>query len=278
VTTFAADDGTLLAYREVGSGPPLICHPGGPGLPGDTFDDLGGLSADRTLILLDQRGTGRSAFPDDPYSFTPEVLAADVEALRRHLGLDTIELLGHSAGGKVAQVYASRFPECVGALILVCSWLGAPPDADAERADIRGRRAGESWYAEAVEAQEALPYARASERAMLERMTRPFWYGRWDEKAEAHATRNDGMVSLRLATVFQRAEVPELHLEKVLAPVLVVGGALDALTPPACSRELAGRFPAGKLEILDGAGHFPWVDEPAAFRAATTSFLDGVPQ
>jgi pimeloyl-ACP methyl ester carboxylesterase len=278
VTTFAADDGTLLAYREEGSGPPLICHAGGPGLPGDTFDDLGGLTAARTLILLDQRGTGRSAFPDDPYSFTPEQLAADVEALRRHLGLDTVELLGHSAGGKVAQVYASRFPEQVGALVLVCSWLGTPPDAEDERAAIRGSRAGETWYAEAIEAQEALPYARPAERAMLDRLTRPFWYGRWDEAAQAHATRNDGMVNLRFATVFQRAPVPELHFDQVAAPVLVVGGALDALTPPACSRELAARFPAGQLEILDGAGHFPWVDEPEAFRAATMGFLDGVPR
>lgn len=278
MTTFAADDGTLLAYREEGSGPPLICHAGGPGLPGDTFDDLGGLTANRTLILLDQRGTGRSAFPDDPYSFTPDQLASDVEALRRHLGLDTVELLGHSAGGKVAQVYASRFPERIGALILVCSWLGSPPDAEAERADIRGRRAGEAWYAEAIEAQEALPYARPAERAMLERMTRPFWYGRWDETAQAHATRNDGMVNLRFAAAFQRAPVPELHLDQVQAPVLVVGGALDALTPPACSRELAERFPAGQLEILDGAGHFPWVDDPAAFRTVVAEFLDGVPR
>jgi pimeloyl-ACP methyl ester carboxylesterase len=278
VTTFAAADGTLLAYREVGSGPPLVCHAGGPGLPGDTFDDLGGLSADRTLILLDPRGTGRSAFPDDPYSFTPDRLAADVEALRRHLGLDTIELLGHSAGGKVAQVYASQHPESVGALILVCSWLGSPPDAEAERAEIRGQRAGESWYAEAIEAQEALPYARPSERAMLDRMTRPFWYGRWDETAQAHATRNDGMVNLRFAAAFQRAPVPELQLDKVTAPVLVVGGALDALTPPACSRELAERFPSGQLEVLDGAGHFPWVDDPAAFRAVVAKFLDGVPR
>jgi proline iminopeptidase len=276
VTTFAADDGTLLAYREEGSGPPLICHAGGPGLPGDTFDDLGGLTAHRTLILLDQRGTGRSAFPDDPYSFTPDQLASDVEALRRHLGLDTIELLGHSAGGKVAQVYASRFPECIGALVLVCSWLGSPPDADGERVEIRNQRAGELWYAEAIEAQEALPYARPAERAMLERMTRPFWYGRWDDAAQAHATRNDGMVSLRFATVFQRAPVPELQLDKVSAPVLVIGGALDALTPPACSRELAERFSAGHLEILDGAGHFPWVDEPEAFRTVTVAFLDGI--
>jgi pimeloyl-ACP methyl ester carboxylesterase len=69
--------------------------------------------------------------------------------------------------------------------------------------------------------------------------------------------------------------VPDLHLDKVVAPVLVIGGALDALTPPACSRELAERFPSGQLDIIDGAGHFPWVDEAEAFRTVTSAFLDG---
>jgi pimeloyl-ACP methyl ester carboxylesterase len=276
VPTFAADDGTLLAYREEGSGPPLICHPGGPGRASDYFEDLAGLTAHRTLILLDQRGTGRSAIPEDPRSFNPAQLADDVEALRRSLGLERIELLGHSAGGKVAQVYASAHPERLSALLLITSWLNMGPDTEQERAQIRASRSAEPWYPDAAEAAEAMPYARPAERSRLDRMMRPFWYGKWDERCQAHAASADEQMNLRFAGMFAAAPVPELDLAAVIAPTLVVGGSLDVLTPPSLSRELAGRFSAGKLEILEGAGHFPWVDEPKSFRGAVGGFLDGL--
>jgi proline iminopeptidase len=276
VPSFSAGDGTLLAYREEGSGPPLICHPGGPGRASDYLEDLAGLTEHRTLILLDQRGTGRSAVPEDPRSFTPAQLADDVEALRGQLGLETIELLGHSAGGKVAQVYASAHPDRLSALLLICSWLSMGPDTEGERAEIRASRSNEPWYPEAAEAAEAMPYARPAERSRLDRMMRPFWYGKWDERCQAHAASADEQMNLRFAGMFAAAPVPELDLAAVGAPTLVVGGSLDVLTPPSLSGELAGRFSAGKLEILEGAGHFPWVDEPAAFRSAVGGFLDGL--
>ena len=67
---FRSWDGTELAYRMVGSGPPLVCIPGGPGQAVEYLGDLGGLSNHRTLIrtliLLDNRGTGASQAPQDP--------------------------------------------------------------------------------------------------------------------------------------------------------------------------------------------------------------------
>ena len=57
---FTTYDGTELAYRVTGEGEPLVCLAGGP--PRDA-DHLGGLSAHRTLVLLDAPGTGASADP-----------------------------------------------------------------------------------------------------------------------------------------------------------------------------------------------------------------------
>jgi len=70
--------------------------------------DLGGLSAHRSLVLLDLRGTGESAVPADPASYRCDRLVDDVEALRAHLGMEQIDLLGHSAGGALAVLYAAR--------------------------------------------------------------------------------------------------------------------------------------------------------------------------
>jgi pimeloyl-ACP methyl ester carboxylesterase len=49
-----------------GDGPPLLCHPGGPGFPGSELDDLGGLDGTRTLLLIDPRGSGTTP-PADSY-------------------------------------------------------------------------------------------------------------------------------------------------------------------------------------------------------------------
>jgi pimeloyl-ACP methyl ester carboxylesterase len=98
---FRSWDGTELAYRIVGSGPPLVCVPGGPGQAAEYLGDLGGLGSQRTLILLDNRGTGASQVPPDPVTYRVDQLVRDVEVLRDHLGLDRMDLLGHSASGGI---------------------------------------------------------------------------------------------------------------------------------------------------------------------------------
>src|SRR4029450_2569559 len=105
---FDGADGTRLAYHQAGEGRPLICVPGGPMQASAYLGDLGGLSAHRSLVLLDLRGTGESAIPADPTSYRGDRQVDDVEALRVHLGLDRIDLLGHSAGAALALRYTAR--------------------------------------------------------------------------------------------------------------------------------------------------------------------------
>ncbi|MDP9101300.1 MAG: alpha/beta hydrolase, partial [Actinomycetota bacterium] len=62
-------------------------------------------------------------------------------------------------------------------------------------------------------------------------------------------------------------------LREVAAPVLVVAGAVDALTGVAAARDVAACFPHARTVVLPDAGHFPWVDQPDAFRSAVTGFL-----
>ena len=86
--TFPSYDGTVLAYRLVGTGPLLVCVAGGPARDSAYFGNLGGLDAHRTLVLLDNRGSGLSADTADPSdvdSYRADRLVRDVEALRVHL-------------------------------------------------------------------------------------------------------------------------------------------------------------------------------------------------
>ncbi|WP_410169435.1 alpha/beta fold hydrolase, partial [Actinacidiphila rubida] len=82
--TFSAPDGTVLSYRTAGGegGAPLVCLPGGPMRASAYLGDLGGLAAHRRLVLLDLRGTGGSAVPEDRATYRVDRQVPDVEALR----------------------------------------------------------------------------------------------------------------------------------------------------------------------------------------------------
>ncbi len=282
MTSFASYDGTRLAYTEVGSGPRLVCLPGGPGRASAYLEDLGGLSAERTLVLLDARATGHSEVPADPSTLRFDRLADDVEALRVHLAEEQLDLLGHSAGTVVAQAWASAHRDRVRSLVLV-----TPPDVlqGGTRADlpaIRALRSGEPWYADAAEAADALADASPSQAQALMRAYRPFYYGRWDERTQAHAGTAERQMSRRAELGFRAGpedvDVAALlaGLRRVEAPVLVVGGELDAATGVAAVETVAAGFPRAETVVLSGAGHFPWVDESEAFRAAVAGFLNRV--
>ena len=146
---------------------------------------------------------------------------------------------------------------------------------------MRAARSGEPWYADAAAAQDALADAPPAQQQALVRATRPFFYGRWDERTQEHAATADRQSSRRAELGFaagaEEVDVPALlaALRRLAAPVLVVGGERDALTGVASVGRVAASFPAAQSVVLPRAGHFPWVDEPAAFRAAVEPFLAG---
>jgi pimeloyl-ACP methyl ester carboxylesterase len=282
LSSFASYDGTKLAYSEVGSGPPLLCIPGGPGRASAYLEDLGGLAEDRTLVLLDNRATGRSEVPADPSTLRFDRLAEDLEALRAHLGLETADVLGHSAGTVVTQVWASAHPERVRALVLVTPSGGLQGSNRTDVADIVATRSDEPWYADAAEALAALPHASPSEQQMLWRAIRPLMYGRWDDRTQAHAATADTQSSKRAQLGYDAAaddvDIAAIvrGLRSVTAPVLVIGGDRDAMTGVAAAHAVAGCFPHAQTVVLPRAGHFPWVDEPSAFLETVRGFLAGV--
>ncbi|MCT9088821.1 alpha/beta hydrolase [Streptomyces sp. ASQP_92] len=275
---FSAFDGTRLAYRVTGEGRPLICLPGGPMQDSAYLGDLGGLAADRQLVILDLRGTGRSAAPRDPASYRCDRLVDDVSALREHLGLDRVELLGHSAGANLAVSYAARHPGTVARLVLATPSVfavGLTIDGELRRETALLRK-DEPWFPTAFEALQEITSGRATEESW--RAISPFFYGRWDDRARAHQAAADQQKNHEAAAVFgaQGAFDPDATraaLAAFEAPVLLLGGEVDMAAPPRTLAEFARLFPHAELTVQPGAGHFPWLDDPDAFASTITAFL-----
>ncbi|MEV6249369.1 alpha/beta hydrolase [Streptomyces sp. NPDC051742] len=280
--TFPAPDGTLLAYHASGSGTraPLVCLPGGPLQDSVYLGDLGGLDARRPLVRLDLRGTGASAVPEDPSSYRCDRLVDDVEALRVHLGLDTIDLLGHSAGANLAALYTARFPERVARLVLVTPGTAAVglDTAGEERLAAARLRSGEPWFAEAYAALEELAAGRGS--AGTFKAVAPFFHGTWDEAARERdaATvrqRNGEGAGIYGSEGAYDPAATRAVLAEFGSPVLVVAGEGDANTPVPTATAYAELFPKAGTAVLAGGGHYPWHDDAEWFTAAVDGFLKG---
>lgn len=110
----------VLHYKTYGNGEPILIINGGPGLDCEGFNPLAELLSDKYMtILYDQRGTGGSKLRQiDSTTVTMDLMAGDIEILRKYLKIDKWIVLGHSFGGFVSEYYASKYPESLKALIL----------------------------------------------------------------------------------------------------------------------------------------------------------------
>jgi proline iminopeptidase len=276
--SFSADDGTGIAYHVSGEGNPVICLPGGPMQDCAYLGELGGLSAHRQLIMMDPRGTGESATPEDAASYRCDRLVADVEALRKHLGLDRLDLLAHSAGANLAALYVARHPEHVGKLALITpSTVAVGIAATGEsRLETARLRQDEPWFAAAFAALEAIVAGNATDDRW--KAIDPFFYGRWDAAAQAHQAAQDGHRNTEAAAAFGAEgafdpDATRAALAAVDVPVLLLAGEVDLNTAPGVAAEFAGLFPDAELVVQPGAGHFPWLDDAGRFVATTATFL-----
>jgi proline iminopeptidase len=273
-----APDGRTLAWREVGSGWPLLLHPGGPGCSSRYFGDLPELATERTLLLLDPRGTGDSDRPPDPAAYDLEDYAADIELVRKHLGLELLDLVGHSHGGFVAINWAGNHPDRVGRLVLAST---APRFTDEIR-EARARRIeshrGQPYFEDALEALEIHQQGRYSSDEEVADLFRRDWRLQLAPQIDYARIANGLSLAGNNADVlrhFNEVVAGDMDqrvlLERVEAPTLVLATELDpfALAAP----ETADHLPNATVVELPGADHFAFL-EPEKRPAWCTAILE----
>ena len=267
------DDAPLLAGRRAGSGPPVLLLHGGPGLGFDYLRDLADELAQATDVAwYQQRGLAPSAV-EGPYS-----VAADVGDARRvldALGWQKAYVVGHSWGGHLALHVAEAMPERLLGVLAVDP-LGSVGDGRWPEFDEEiFRRTPEPVRQRAREIDERRIAGDAAEELALEGM-RLVWPAYFAEPEDAPP-----MPELRIASERSAAMVPsifdalpalEAGLPGITVPVGFVHGSRSPM-PLAASTDAADRIPGSWVEVVDGAGHFVWVEQPGAVLGALRRLL-----
>jgi proline iminopeptidase len=272
---------TMLLYSvdlyctDEGEGPPLIVHHGGPGLDLTGIEPrLKPLTEELRVICFDHRGTGRSAHPRESEPYHIDKFVDDVSALAKALNLERFALMGHSFGGIVAQQFALANPDSLSHLILVCSPASHDYVEDVEAAIPEMLTAG------ALTDLAALAEHEASESVMRRslELLAPLYF-----RDPARVADLD-LQSIRFGP--QSQEVWESlgefdlrpRLREIEVPTLVIAGEHDRSVTPQRAKETAEALPNSALVMMEGSGHYPFVEEPEAFVAAVREFLFGKPK
>jgi pimeloyl-ACP methyl ester carboxylesterase len=277
IEILSTPEGLTLSYERRGSGPLLVCHPGGPGGSAAEFLDFAGLDDTFELVLFSPRGSHGSD-PADDYALRSYV--ADVAALREHLGVERLNLLGFSHGGCVAMAYAAAQPACVDRLVLVDTLAVWGDEAEAAMTRAIERRKDEPWYAEAAKAiEEEQAGEFASVDALIANLQRqiPLYFHRWEGHEKVGLILAEDFAHAEPLHHFNTVEFPSLDLRADLrtieTPTLVVVGDDDMIAGPVCADAIERELPSARLVTIRNSGHFVYVEQPEAFRAALTEFL-----
>jgi 3-oxoadipate enol-lactonase len=210
-------------------------------------------------LLYDCRGQGRSSKPDEPYP--PRVHAADLAALCEAIAVDRALFVGLSAGGMALLHLAAGRPDLVRALAV----SGVFTHADAlQQAKLR------SWVT-------AMETGSASLRFDV---SMPWvWGGRFLDanydrvmKFRDRAMLMPDAAAINLVRGAMDHDAREL-LPRITAPVLVLVGAEDLLTPPWLAEDVARRVRGARIEMLDGLGHAAALEDPERFSRRVVDFF-----
>jgi proline iminopeptidase len=258
----------------------LIAHSGGPGMDARVWDDFAGIEDFVTLVVMHPRGAGLSGSASGDAYRLPDY-AADLQALRLHLGVDTPILMGWSHGGMVAMQFAFTYPDAISKLILF--------DTSAYFGEFLGDIEGavqafekERWFKRSFAALRAEwdgKYETDEDMSRLWAEEMKFYFKKFDKKANAYHERTKHL-PIRIASlkVFNEMEAGTMdlrpQLKHIRVPTLVIVGRHDFITNVAMAEEMVKHIPDARLEIFEDSGHYAFVEEPAKFYRVIKEFVE----
>jgi 3-oxoadipate enol-lactonase len=251
-----------LYYELRGNGRPLLLVAGLASDQAFWYPALDALVARRQVILVDNRGAGRTTPADAPASISD--MAGDCAALLRHLALSRVDVAGHSMGGMIVQELALRFPERIDRVVLAST----APAVSARNNDLFM-----SWA------------------TLFPQLPRAAWFRNlyfWvlSTRFFDNAKTVDALVQLAATYPYQqtpaalRNQVDAIagfdvtaRLSSLRARTLVLAGTEDLLFPVAASAAFAKAIPHATFIALEGAAHSFPAESPDEFTRHVLRFV-----
>ncbi len=249
-------DGVEVFYRRAdGEGTPTVyCH----GNPSHGEDWLPFMERGGPAVAIDMPGWGRSARPGKAFDYSMYGLSAFLERCLDELGIGRRKLVVHDWGA-LALIGAQRRPELVEKLVVINAVPLTPGYRWHWIAQIwRRRPAGEIFNRLTSRSGVALLMRQASgDRGP---MPEPFVDSIWDhwDAGTGRAT----LVLYRHADPERLAEAGS-HLGRLTCPALVLWGERDPYISTEFAQGFADALPDSELDLVAGAGHWPWIDDPS---------------
>lgn len=263
-----------MYYEDVGRGEPVIAN---HGLSEDTgyWNDTGVTSklAERyRMILYEMRGHGRTIIEGEPYGYDADTMAADIDALADHLGLDKFHLMSHATGGMVTVRYAMTRSERLLSLLLVDTGSATQPkmpgmedmtEEDIKRAQEEAQRLAQQAAAGTLTPEERKARWRTNPGPFTFTMVdRPNSDQLWEIMDGFYRRRVSMQALIDFRSSFYSDPDPRVEgLRNIKCLTLILLGEHDIvfLEP---SELMAKEIPNNKHVIIEGVGHMTAIETP----------------
>jgi len=267
-------NGHEFSYLDSGEGPAVLFIHGLAGSHRNWARLVDRLNHDHRVLVPDLFGHGVSAKPMGDYS--PGAHAATLRDLLDLLGIDRVTLVGHSFGGGIAMQFCYLFPERVDRLVLVASGgLGRDVSPLLRTATLPGAE----WVLPLL----ASGWVRGHVEALARRVGQMGWRPTPDVRQAWYGFTSLSDADTRRAFLAMTRSVIDLggqtvtvlrHLPMTVEmPTLVVWGTRDRMVPTRHATTAQQAIPGSRVELFEGAGHFPHLDEPDRFADLLDDFI-----
>ncbi len=274
-------EGGRIWYRVSGDGGvPLIVLHGGPGTTHDYLDNLEALSDERTVVLYDQLGGGRSDRPKDRSLWNVGRFADELHALVQHLGYERYHILGQSWGTMLAVLYAQMYGQKgIASLVLSAPYLSSPLwEADQRRhvSALPDRERNAILECEARGDYSSPAYAEAMDVFYRRHVCRmPAWPENLNRTMQGMGMDVYGTMwgpSEFTLTGNMKGMDATGHLSDLRMPVLYTCGEFDEATP-ATTRRYAELTPGAQVLVFREASHMHHLENENEYLTAVRKFI-----
>ncbi len=257
---FVDHDGESIYFEVLGDGGvPLVLSHGAGGNHSIWFQQVAHFAADRTVIVWDHRGYGRSTDRADRSG--PEVAVGDLLAVLDHLGVERADLVGQSMGGWTSVGAVLARPSLARGLVLADTLGGITTET------IEAAAAGAHRPHVPADAASHLGLHPAIDPSLAQRD--PARAHLYQQLAETTSVDVPTLIGRLLATQHGPDEAARIEV-----PVLCIVGDRDPLFPPAAVRALAEVLPDARVAEIPGSGHSPYFEDPELWNIVVRRFLD----